>query len=220
MLQFPRFLFADLPHLMPGKKVIPVTFSAILLFLLYPAIATCKMITSADLKPGKTITVGVARIDITPDGPIRLSGYGDRKTESEGILQALSAKALAFGTDKQGPSILITVDLIGIPGFITSRLTKRLSQKRGIDSTHITVCTSHTHGSPEVGALLNHFANPLPPDHLGRIIRYQEQLLDKLEKVAIMALESRRPALLAWGQGEVGFAKNRRVIKDGKWIGG
>ena len=201
-------------------KLITVAFSVMLICLLSPATATCKIIGGVDSKPAKAITVGVARIDITPDGPIRLSGYGDRKTESEGILQALSAKALAFGTDKQGPSILITVDLIGIPGFITSRLTNRLSQKRGIDATHITICTSHTHGSPEVGALLNHFANPLPPDHLGRIIRYQEQLLDNLEKVAIMALEARRPALLAWGQGEVGFAKNRRVIKDGKWIGG
>src|SRR5687768_6411800 len=174
MLQFPCFLFGDLLHLMLGKKVIPLAFSAILLFLLYPAMATCRMITSADLKPGKTITVGVARINITPDGPIRLSGYGDRKTESEGVLQALSAKALAFGTDKQGPSILITVDLIGIPGFITSRITKRLLQKAGIDSTHITICTSHTHGSPEVGTLLNHFGNPLPPDQLACIIRYQE----------------------------------------------
>ena len=64
----------------------------------------------------KSMEVGVARIDITPDGPIRLAGFAVReKSESQGVLQHLSAKALAFGTDKQLPSILITVDLIGIP---------------------------------------------------------------------------------------------------------
>jgi hypothetical protein len=197
-----------------------ISLLMVLAWCFHPAAGTSETLRPIQPKRQKTITAGVARIDITPDGPIRLSGYGDRKTESEGVLQPLSAKALAFGTDKQGPSVLITVDLIGIPGFITSRLTKRLFQKTGIDSAHITICTSHTHGSPEVGTLLNHFANPLPPDQLGRIIRYQEQLLDKMEKVALMALASRRPALLAWGQGEVGFAKNRRVIKDGKWVGG
>src|SRR5690606_39117769 len=74
--------------------------------------------------------VGVAKIDITPDGPIRLAGFGARKkTESEGVLQRLNAKALAFGSDKQGPSVIITVDLIGIPGHVTSALAKSLSDK-------------------------------------------------------------------------------------------
>ena len=58
-----------------------------------------------------TMQVGVASIDITPDGPIRLAGYGARvKSESEGILQRLHAKALAFGSDAENPTILITVD--------------------------------------------------------------------------------------------------------------
>src|SRR5207244_4718948 len=39
---------------------------------------------------------GVARIDITPQGPIWLSGYADRKHPSEGVLQPLAAKALAI----------------------------------------------------------------------------------------------------------------------------
>jgi hypothetical protein len=33
------------------------------------------------------IPVGVAKIDVTPDYPVRLPGYASRKTESEGILQ-------------------------------------------------------------------------------------------------------------------------------------
>ena len=33
--------------------------------------------------------VGVAQIDITPDYPVRLSGFGFRRTESEGVTQKI-----------------------------------------------------------------------------------------------------------------------------------
>ena len=42
---------------------------------------------------------GVAEIDITPDYPIRMTGYGGRKTESEGTEQRLKARALAIAGD-------------------------------------------------------------------------------------------------------------------------
>jgi len=40
--------------------------------------------------------VGAAKVDITPDHPIRLSGYGARLKESEGIDQHIFAQALAI----------------------------------------------------------------------------------------------------------------------------
>ena len=43
--------------------------------------------------------VGVAEVDITPDYPIRMTGYGNRKTESEGAEQRLKARALAIAGD-------------------------------------------------------------------------------------------------------------------------
>src|SRR5690606_575743 len=75
-----------------------------------------------------TMEVGIARVDITPEGPIRLAGFAARsKSESERVLHRLSAKALAFGSDTQNPSLLITVDLVGIPWQITKKLTEELS---------------------------------------------------------------------------------------------
>src|SRR4051794_22859911 len=72
-----------------------------------------KILLAQDAKTAQTMEVGVAHVDITPDGPIRLAGYGSRsKSESTGILRRLSAKAIAFGSDAQRPSILITVDLV------------------------------------------------------------------------------------------------------------
>ncbi len=176
--------------------------------------------TSSKIKtPKGTMLVGVSAIDITPEGPILLAGYGGRKSESEGVLQPLRAKALAFGSDAEGPSILITVDLIGIQYYMTKEVAKRLSDKIGVDPSRFVISASHTHTGPEIGNLLNHFARQLPPEEIGRIDKYLEILTKKLEQVSIEALNARRPAKVAWGQGKVGFAMNRRKVVNGKSAG-
>lgn len=168
----------------------------------------------------QTMDIGVARVDITPEGPIRLAGYASRtKSESEGVIHRLSAKALAFGTDAQGPSVFITVDLVGIPGHVTTKLAEQLSKKIGIDPAQLVICSSHTHGGPEVGNLLtilqyrgDTFGDSLLAlNEMVHISQYVDQLAQKLEEVALAAIKDRKPALLAWGQGQAGFAKNRRA---------
>jgi hypothetical protein len=54
------------------------------------------------VSPLFAVDVGVARIDVIPAEPIRLTGYGNRTTNSIGIEQKLWAKALAIGTDGEG----------------------------------------------------------------------------------------------------------------------
>ena len=83
---------------------------------------------AADNSP--TRLAGVARIDITPDYPVRLTGYAVRKQESEGVAQRLWAKALALGSDKEGPAILITVDNCGVPASIREEVVRRLNALR------------------------------------------------------------------------------------------
>jgi neutral ceramidase len=63
------------------------------------------------------------------------------------------------------------------------------------------------------------YGNPLPPDQRARIDRYTGELTDAIEQAALLALAARAPASLAWGQGTLGFAANRRVLKDGRWTG-
>ena len=164
------------------------------------------------------ISVGVAKVDVTPEGPIRLHGYGGRKTESTGVAQRLWAKALAIGEDKEGPAILVTVDNCIIPGELIDEVARRLAEKAGIKRERFVVCASHTHAGPCLeGAAPFIFAEPTPPDHQARISRYTAVFADRLEEVALEALSARRAGRLAWAQGRVGFAANRRVLKDGKW---
>lgn len=170
--------------------------------------------------PEGRMDVGIARIDITPEGPIRLAGFGARtKSESDGVIHRLAAKALAFGSDEEGPSIFITVDLLGIPGHITTKLAEQLSGKIGINQANLVICASHTHGAPEVGNALNilqyrgdSFSDSLLTlEHMVHISQYTHQLAEKLETVAIAAMKDRQPSHVAWGQGQAGFARNRRA---------
>jgi hypothetical protein len=117
----------------------------------------------------ETTLIGAAKIDITPDHPIRLTGYGGRKTESEGVEQKIWAKALAIGgltaaptrrpsddsaqrlvdePAKQDLAILITVDNLGIGWDTTQEVAARLAKKVGLKPERLAICASHTHTGP------------------------------------------------------------------------
>lgn len=155
--------------------------------------------------------VGVAKIDITPELPIRLSGYLARKTEATNVAQRIWAKAIAIGTDREGPAILLTVDSIGVPSTVRDEVLERLL-KRGISTERFAICATHSHTTPCLaGNLPTLFGEPIPPEHQMRIARYTEQLIQALERVSLDALKQRRPATLSWGVGKAGFAANRRT---------
>ncbi|MCC2599909.1 hypothetical protein [Sphingobacterium sp. FBM7-1] len=187
------------------------------------SVAACNQ--SHHTEKDNMMEVGVARIDITPNTPVRLSGFGAReKLETDRILHNLSAKALAFGADAENPSLFITVDLLGIQWRITEQLVRKLGASTGVKPEQIVVSASHTHGGPEIGNLINHLQcrgdyptdyhfsdSLLALDQLIHLAEFNEQVLEKLEKVALAALEDRKPALVAWGQGTASFAENRRT---------
>jgi putative membrane-bound dehydrogenase-like protein len=156
--------------------------------------------------------VGVAQIDITPENPIRLSGFGFRRTESEGVTQRIWAKALAIEDGSGKPVVLITVDNCGVPAHLVNELTSRLEKKAGLSRDHLSVTATHTHTAPMLKGMLGTlFGVPIPKEHQDRIERYTAEFTDKLEQVALAALADRKPGQLSWGIGTVGFAANRRT---------
>ena len=158
------------------------------------------------------IPVGVAEVDITPDYPIRLSGYGSRRTESDGIIQRIWAKALAIGSDTDEPVVLVTVENCGLPDELTEEVSHRIKEKTGISRAHFAACFTHTHSAPCLtNAAPFLFSSDIPPAEQETIDRYTAQLKDWMEAVALEALANREPARLTWSIGELGFAKNRRT---------
>jgi neutral ceramidase len=168
------------------------------------------------------VPVGVAVVDITPDYPIRMVGYESRKTESEGIASRLKARALAIGGDDGidgGPAVLVAVDNCAVGSKVVEEVAARLNRQAKLQRERFVVCSTHTHCAPALSSGLDFiFGDPLPPDQRSRIERYTRELTDAIEKAALLALAARAPASLAWGQGRAGFAANRRVLKDGRWV--
>ena len=156
--------------------------------------------------------VGAAQVDITPDYPIRLSGYGVRDKESEGIDQHIFAQALAIGGDKKSLAVLLTVDNVAVPAYMREEVAARLAKKAGLRNERFTLCSTHAHTAPMLsGVCPNLFGADIPPDQQERIDRYTRELTEKLEQVALAAIRDRQPATLAWGQTKAGFAANRRT---------
>ncbi|MDB6124344.1 MAG: putative rane-bound dehydrogenase [Pedosphaera sp.] len=165
----------------------------------------------AETKPALRQT-GVAKVDITPDYPIRLNGYLGRNAEATNAVQRIYAKALAIGSDKEGPAIFITLDNCIVPLAVRQELVQRLQKKAHIDPDRVALCTSHSHTAPFLkDSAPNIYGMDIPPADQVHIDRYTRELIDNLEKVCLAALKDRRPGNLAWGQTTAGFAANRRT---------
>ncbi|MFN9719823.1 MAG: neutral/alkaline non-lysosomal ceramidase N-terminal domain-containing protein, partial [Planctomycetota bacterium] len=159
----------------------------------------------------RQMQVGIASVDITPDYPVRLNGFGMRRQPSEGVRQHLYARAMAIGTGDENTAVILTVDTLGIPDDLTERLALKLSV-RGIRREQLAICASHTHSGPMIRNCANTlFGEPIPDDHWKAIVSYSDQLERSLEQVALKALDDRRPASVFFGIGQAGFAVNRRT---------
>ncbi len=158
-------------------------------------------------------SVGVARIDITPDYPVRLNGFGGRRDEAEGVSQRLWAKAIAISSAPTDPPlVLIAIDNLGIPKSMTDEIAVALVKKYNLPRANIALTFSHTHCAPKVnGASDTIFSSPIPPNHQEHIDRYSRELPEMLIKMASEAIDNRQPATLEWNVGKVEFAQNRRT---------
>jgi neutral ceramidase len=180
-------------------------------FLLLAAALLPLFVSVPSSHAAPALRVGVARADITPEYPVRLSGYGNRRAEHEGVAQRIWAKALAFDDGAGRPAVLVTVDNCGVPATLRAEALRRVAARTNLADARFAVCSSHTHCAPMLtGVLPNLFSMDIPPEHLLNIERYTRELTDHLERVTLAALADLRPAQLAWGVGHVGFAHNRR----------
>lgn len=156
-------------------------------------------------------SAGAAVVDITPDYPVRLSGYGSRRAPHTGVEQRIFAKALALGDDETGAAVLVTVDNCGVPASMRAEVLRRLQADTSVREARFAICSSHTHCAPMlIGVLPNLFSMDIPAEHLPAIERYTAELTDHLEQVVRAALAARQPARLDWSIGRVTFAANRR----------
>jgi hypothetical protein len=93
---------------------------------------------------------GVAKVKITPDKPMWMSGYASRDKPAEGTLHDLWAKALALEDDAGKRSVIITLDLVGIPRELSVEVRDAIQKKHSLNRDAIILSCSHTHTGPVV----------------------------------------------------------------------
>ncbi len=166
------------------------------------------------------VPIGAAVVDITPAFPVRLTGYGNRATESEGVAVRIHARALAIGEKSaRALTVMVTVDNCGVPASVTEAVFARVTAKHGISRERLAVCSTHTHSGPWLRGFAPNILTDLPRDQAAHLEQYEAELTANLVEVIDMAIGSRRPGKLSVTRGRVNFAINRRTLTDGRWTG-
>ncbi|WP_299469634.1 neutral/alkaline non-lysosomal ceramidase N-terminal domain-containing protein [uncultured Gimesia sp.] len=162
----------------------------------------------------KTYAVGIAKVEITPDYPVLLSGYASRSTKPiDRVEQQLWARAIAIQSQNHQPQVLISVDNCGVPAFVTKAVVANLKEQYSISPENLVICSTHTHSAPMLtGVLPNLFTKDLTASEQAGIDRYTQDLTLLLTKVAEEAIHKTEPSILEWGIGTATFAKNRRQV--------
>ena len=199
------------------------------------ALSSAKKATAAEESAiAPSWNVGVAKVDITPDEPVRLSGYASRTIPAVGIEDRLAARALVLTpaiADSQTVSpnpkpnskealVIVSIDAIGITSVMTEKILEKVLPTLGIPRSRIVFCTTHSHTAPHLEGLIpNLFGVPFPEAEHQAMLRTTQMMIDRISDVILKAFENQRPGNVEYGLGRAEFAINRRVLKGSEWVG-
>ena len=141
---------------------------------------------------------GVARIKITPEVPIWMSGFAARTQAADGVLHDLWAKALALQDNKGNLAVIVTTDLVGVPRGISELVAARIQKEHGLSRAQLLLNSSHTHCGPVLRGNLNTMYS-LTGEQWQRIERYSRELTENLVTVIGAALGKVEPASADFG---------------------
>ena len=156
---------------------------------------------------------GVAKVDVTPDFPVRLSGYGSRTGPHEGVEMPIQAKALALRWKDDSPVVMLTVDNCGVPAEMRAAVLKAVNAGgMPLADECFALHSSHTHCAPLLNGVLGFlFGQDLPAEEQAAVDRYSTLLTERMTAVVLAALKDLRPAKVERGSGRANFALNRRL---------
>ena len=163
--------------------------------------------------------VGLARVKITPEQPVLMSGYAGRTKPFEKVGQDLYVKALVLEDRDGRRGVIVTSDLLGFPADVAEPICERVQKKTGLKREQILLNSAHTHAGPQLSLKAPAKDDPAAGEAL-RTVEYTRQLQDKVVEVIVRAAERLEPARLSYGSGVADFVMNRREFTpDGVILG-
>lgn len=156
--------------------------------------------------PETGFKAGAAKIKITPETPIPMSGYGGRKDPFKGVREDIFARAVVI-SDGSNKVAVLSAELIGFSHSFWEECTSLIRQQTGIPVENIFLSAVHSHSGPVTGV----YTKEISPD----VSAYVKGVQAKLAEVTRSAMENLAPAAIGAGKGECLMNINR-IAPDGK----
>jgi hypothetical protein len=171
----------------------------------------CALPEEAFPKPTKSdgFKAGVASRIITPTEPMWMAGYANRNKPAKEKVHELHIKVLALEDAGGKKLVLLTSDLIGLPRDLTEAVAAEVQRKTGVARKALMFTASHTHCGPVIQDALTDMYD-MPADMAKKIPAYTKRLGGWMTETILAALKDLKPARVAFGKGNAGFALNRR----------
>jgi len=180
------------------NKYLSIFSTLLILFIIFFALNCSEILASNK----STLFAGAVKVNITPEVPIPMSGYGGRKGPFKGVNDDIFIRVIAF-SDGESKAAIIAADLIVIKTSYWEEVTKRLNQEIGIPRENILLCATHTHGGPSPAY---RYKSPST-----EVIAYTNEMTEKLITAVKEAVTSLKPAKIGAGIGECKLNINRRA---------
>ena len=172
----------------------------------------------------KTIKIGWAQTDITPERPVYLAGQLYDRI-SEYVHDPVTATALAIDA-KEDCAIIVSVDTVFIPEELLSLVRRRLIDSQ-IDADKISISATHTHNSftfrkslmETAGEIIGNdmVENQIVPGNIMNNEEIKVFLADKISNLIQQAWDRRKEGGISYALDYAAVAFNRRpVFKNGE----
>jgi neutral ceramidase len=150
------------------------------------------------------LSAGTARVEITPDKPVQMSGYASRKDLSTSVHDPLSARVVAFEVDGKR-LVLVSTDIIGFYEGTAEYFREALLAEFDLEPSELFLSAIHTHSAPTptINKEKGHPNN----------VEYTEKLRDDLVAAVGQALDRMQPADIGIGVGSCPVGSNRRELR-------
>jgi len=166
----------------------------------------CILVTASEIQSAESAGVlhaGTGKIDITPQKPVKMSGYGARTGLSKGVHDPLSARVVAF-TNNGKRLVLVATDLIGFYDGTAGHLRAVILDEFKLEPSELFLSAIHTHDGPSltIDKKKGHANN----------LEYTKTLEAKLVEVIRSALDNTGPVHIGAGVGYSPVGMNRREL--------
>lgn len=174
---------------------------------------------TANSADAPVLQFGFAKVDITPQRPLRLSGYANRDRPYDGIESPIFVRTQAIRDDRGTLTVWTAVELLGVCDAMRSQVLKKVADT-GLAPDRFTFCATHTHAAPHLrGVAPNLFSPRLDAGEVDAMNLYTDFVIDKTAESIRLAIANLAAGRLELSGSTADFAVNRRLLKDGKWSG-